>query len=50
MVAIEVELLLGICEFNGSSLKLCSIVNFILECKFLCNLLKFSNGHFLNIK
>ena len=38
---------------NGSSLKLCSMVNFILECRFwrkLCKSLMLLHGHFQNMK
>ena len=38
---------------NGNSFKLCSIVNFILGCRFcsrLCNSLMSPHGHFQNMK
>ena len=38
---------------NGNSLKLCSMVNFILECRFwskLCKSLMLPHDHFQNMK
>ena len=44
---------LNVFVFNYNSLKSCSMVNFILECRFwskLCKLLMLPHGHFQNMK